>query len=123
VASSPMAMASNFAAHALKCLGESVPHKLSQQVALWGISDVKEWIAQVRFELIHNQLYSNSIKCFQSNYSDRFWRLRRAIRVQQSRRRSSVAFERDSFGGRRRNVERIASNAIHARTDSSEDIG
>lgn len=47
VASSPMAMASNFAAHALKCLGEKVPHKLSQQVALWSISDVKEWITQV----------------------------------------------------------------------------
>lgn len=34
---------------ALKSLGESVPHKLSQQVALWTINDVKEWIKQIDF--------------------------------------------------------------------------
>ena len=47
-ASSPFAVASRFAAMALKSLGELVPHKLSQQVALWTINDVKEWIKQVR---------------------------------------------------------------------------
>lgn len=34
---------------ALKSLGELVPHKLSQQVALWTINDVKEWIKQIDF--------------------------------------------------------------------------
>ena len=49
VASSPNAIASKFAAQALRLIGEEVPHKLSQQVPLWTIEDVKEWVKQIGF--------------------------------------------------------------------------
>ncbi|RWS16071.1 Sterile alpha and TIR motif-containing protein 1-like protein, partial [Dinothrombium tinctorium] len=49
VASSPNAVASKFAAQALKLIGEVVPHKLSQQVPLWTVDDVKEWVKQIGF--------------------------------------------------------------------------
>ncbi|RWS24608.1 sterile alpha and TIR motif-containing protein 1-like protein [Leptotrombidium deliense] len=45
VASTP-AIASKFAAQALKLIGEQVPHKLSLQVPLWTVDDVREWIKQ-----------------------------------------------------------------------------
>lgn len=48
VASSPNAIASKFAAQALRLIGEEVPHKLIQQVPLWSVEDVKQWIIQVR---------------------------------------------------------------------------
>ncbi|KOB74008.1 Sterile alpha and TIR motif-containing protein 1 [Operophtera brumata] len=43
VASCPNAVASRYAAQALRHIGEEVPHKLSQQVPLWSIEDVREW--------------------------------------------------------------------------------
>ncbi|XP_064459962.1 NAD(+) hydrolase sarm1-like isoform X2 [Ornithodoros turicata] len=49
VASSPNAIASKFAAQALQLIGEEVPHKLSQQVPLWTVEDVKEWVKQIGF--------------------------------------------------------------------------
>lgn len=47
VASSPNAIASKYAAQALQLIGEQVPHKLSQQVPLWTVEDVVEWVKQV----------------------------------------------------------------------------
>ncbi|XP_070496571.1 NAD(+) hydrolase sarm1-like isoform X1 [Chironomus tepperi] len=49
VASCPNAIASKFAAQALRLIGETVPHKLSQQVPLWSIEDVREWVKQIGF--------------------------------------------------------------------------
>ncbi|KAF0306819.1 Sterile alpha and TIR motif-containing protein 1 [Amphibalanus amphitrite] len=49
VASSPNAVASKYAAQALRVLGQEVPHKLSQQVPLWSVEDVKEWVKQINF--------------------------------------------------------------------------
>ncbi|GAB6030041.1 hypothetical protein CHUAL_005725 [Chamberlinius hualienensis] len=49
VASSPNAIASKFAAQALRLIGEEVPHKLSQQVPLWTVEDVVEWLKQIGF--------------------------------------------------------------------------
>lgn len=48
-ASSPNALASRFAAQALRIIGEKVPHKLSQQVPLWSTEDVREWVIQKGF--------------------------------------------------------------------------
>lgn len=50
VASSPNAIASKYAAQALKLIGEEVPHKLSQQVPLWTVQDVQEWVNQIGFK-------------------------------------------------------------------------
>lgn len=47
VAASPNALASKYAAQALALIGEEIPHKLSQQVPLWTIEDVKEWVKMV----------------------------------------------------------------------------
>lgn len=49
VASSPNAISSKWAAHALRLMGEEVPHKLSQQVPLWQANDVQEWVKQIGF--------------------------------------------------------------------------
>ncbi|XP_025016886.1 sterile alpha and TIR motif-containing protein 1 isoform X2 [Tetranychus urticae] len=49
VASSPNATASKYACQALKFMGKSVPHKLSQQVPLWTVADVLEWLKQIGF--------------------------------------------------------------------------
>nr|XP_036215088.1 NAD(+) hydrolase sarm1 isoform X4 [Bactrocera oleae] len=49
VASCPNAIASKFAAQALRLIGETVPHKLSQQVPLWSVEDVQEWVKQINF--------------------------------------------------------------------------
>ncbi|RZF44370.1 hypothetical protein LSTR_LSTR007945 [Laodelphax striatellus] len=49
VASCPNAVASKYAAHALRLIGEEVPHKLSQQVPLWSPEDVREWVRQIGF--------------------------------------------------------------------------
>jgi len=49
VASCPNAVASKFAAHALRLMDEEVPHKLSQQVPLWSSEDVREWVKQIGF--------------------------------------------------------------------------
>lgn len=49
VASCPNAIASKFAAQALRLIGETVPHKLSQQVPLWSVEDVQEWVKQIGF--------------------------------------------------------------------------
>lgn len=50
VASCPNAIASKYAAQALRLIGEEVPHKLSQQVPLWSTKDVMEWVKQIGFE-------------------------------------------------------------------------
>lgn len=49
VASCPNAIASKFAAQALRLIGEEVPHKLSQQVPLWSPEDVRQWVKQIGF--------------------------------------------------------------------------
>lgn len=49
VASCPNAVASKYAAQALRLMGEEVPHKLSQQVPLWSTEDVREWVKQIGF--------------------------------------------------------------------------
>ncbi|XP_044267301.1 NAD(+) hydrolase sarm1 isoform X2 [Tribolium madens] len=49
VASCPNAVASKYAAQALRLIGEEVPHKLSQQVPLWSAEDVEEWVKQIGF--------------------------------------------------------------------------
>lgn len=49
LASSPNAIASKYAAQTLRLIGEEVPHKLSQQVPLWSIQDVREWVRQIGF--------------------------------------------------------------------------
>ncbi|CAL4079217.1 unnamed protein product [Meganyctiphanes norvegica] len=49
VASSPNAIASRYAAQALRLMGEEVPHKLSQQVPVWTSRDVTEWVKQIGF--------------------------------------------------------------------------
>ena len=49
LASSPNAIASKYAAQTLRLIGEEVPHKLSQQVPLWSVQDVKEWVRQIGF--------------------------------------------------------------------------
>lgn len=49
VASCPNAIASRFAAQALRLIGEEVPHKLSQKVPLWSPEDVREWVRQIGF--------------------------------------------------------------------------
>lgn len=48
-ASCPNAVASKYAAQALRLIGEEVPHKLSQQVPLWSTEDVREWVKQIGF--------------------------------------------------------------------------
>nr|XP_034182017.1 sterile alpha and TIR motif-containing protein 1 isoform X8 [Osmia lignaria] len=55
VASCPNAVASKYAAQALRLIGEEIPHKLSQQVPLWSTEDVREWVKQIGFaECAHN---------------------------------------------------------------------
>lgn len=49
VASCPNAIASKYAAQALRLIGEEIPHKLSQQVPLWSTEDVREWVKQIGF--------------------------------------------------------------------------
>ncbi len=56
VASCPNAIASKFAAQALRLIGETVPHKLIQQVPLWSVEDVKQWVIQVDYFFIWNRL-------------------------------------------------------------------
>ncbi|KAJ8983243.1 hypothetical protein NQ317_011652 [Molorchus minor] len=49
VASCPNAVRPKYAAQALRLIGEEVPHKLSQQVPLWSVEDVEEWVKQIGF--------------------------------------------------------------------------
>ncbi|XP_042898267.1 NAD(+) hydrolase sarm1 isoform X2 [Parasteatoda tepidariorum] len=59
VASSPNAIASKYAAQALHLIGEQIPHKLSQQVPLWTVEDVVEWVKQIGFSR-YSQEFLNS---------------------------------------------------------------
>lgn len=52
VASCPNAIASKFAAQALRLIGEDIPHQLIQQVPLWSVEDVKQWVIQVEIYYI-----------------------------------------------------------------------
>ncbi|XP_050097994.1 NAD(+) hydrolase sarm1 isoform X3 [Anopheles aquasalis] len=61
VASSPNAIASKFAAQALRLIGETVPHKLSQQVPLWSIEDVREWVKQIGFTEYEQHFYESKV--------------------------------------------------------------
>uniref|UniRef100_T1J6E6 ADP-ribosyl cyclase/cyclic ADP-ribose hydrolase n=1 Tax=Strigamia maritima TaxID=126957 RepID=T1J6E6_STRMM len=61
VASSPNAIASKYAAQALRLIGEEVPHKLSQQVPLWTVEDVIEWVAQIGFSDLRTQFVSSRV--------------------------------------------------------------
>ncbi|XP_065558310.1 NAD(+) hydrolase sarm1-like isoform X1 [Artemia franciscana] len=47
IASSPSPIASKYAAQALRIIGEEVPHKLTPQVPLWSVEDVRQWVKQV----------------------------------------------------------------------------
>ncbi|CAG7823163.1 unnamed protein product [Allacma fusca] len=61
VASSPNALASKFAAQALRLMGEAVPHKLSQQVPLWSVEDVREWVIQKGFDRYANSFVASRV--------------------------------------------------------------
>ncbi|XP_053625123.1 NAD(+) hydrolase sarm1 isoform X3 [Plodia interpunctella] len=61
VASCPNAVASKYAAQALRLIGEEVPHKLSQQVPLWSIEDVREWVKQIGFVEYANNFYESRV--------------------------------------------------------------
>lgn len=61
VASCPNAIASKFAAQALRLIGEEVPHKLSQQVPLWSVEDVKEWVKQIGFAEYERNFYDSRV--------------------------------------------------------------
>lgn len=61
VASSPNALASKLAAQALRLIGETVPHKLSQQVPLWAIEDVREWVNQKGFDLYADSFVASKV--------------------------------------------------------------
>ncbi|XP_068142851.1 NAD(+) hydrolase sarm1 isoform X4 [Drosophila tropicalis] len=61
VASCPNAIASKFAAQALRLIGETVPHKLSQQVPLWSVEDVQEWVKQIGFNSFINQFAESQV--------------------------------------------------------------
>ncbi|CAB3224697.1 unnamed protein product [Arctia plantaginis] len=61
VASCPNAVASKYAAQALRLVGEEVPHKLSQQVPLWSIEDVREWVKQIGFCEYANNFYESKV--------------------------------------------------------------
>ncbi|XP_050680741.1 NAD(+) hydrolase sarm1 isoform X1 [Leptidea sinapis] len=61
VASCPNAVASKYAAQALRLIGEEVPHKLSQQVPLWSIEDVREWVKQIGFSEYASNFYESRV--------------------------------------------------------------
>ncbi|KRG06117.1 uncharacterized protein Dmoj_GI13152, isoform F [Drosophila mojavensis] len=61
VASCPNAIASKFAAQALRLIGETVPHKLSQQVPLWSVKDVQEWVKQIGFNAYLSQFEKSQV--------------------------------------------------------------
>ncbi|CAD7083016.1 unnamed protein product [Hermetia illucens] len=61
VASCPNAIASKFAAQALRLIGEQVPHKLSQQVPLWSVEDVQEWVKQIGFGEYEQNFYESRV--------------------------------------------------------------
>lgn len=61
VASSPNAIASKFAAQALRLIGEEVPHKLSQQVPLWNTEDVREWVKQIGFTEYEQNFFDSKV--------------------------------------------------------------
>ncbi|XP_064548195.1 NAD(+) hydrolase sarm1 isoform X1 [Drosophila montana] len=61
VASCPNAIASKFAAQALRLIGETVPHKLSQQVPLWSVEDVQEWVKQIGFHSYLRQFEESQV--------------------------------------------------------------
>lgn len=61
VASCPNAVASKYAAHTLRLIGETVPHKLSQQVPLWSSEDVREWVRQIGFAEYANNFVESRV--------------------------------------------------------------
>lgn len=61
VASCPNAVASKYAAQALRLIDEEVPHKLSQQVPLWSIEDVWEWVKQIGFTEYANNFVDSRV--------------------------------------------------------------
>ncbi|PSN54419.1 Sterile alpha and TIR motif-containing protein 1 [Blattella germanica] len=61
VASCPNAVASKYAAQALRLIGEEVPHKLSQQVPLWSSEDVREWVKQIGFSEYANNFVDSRV--------------------------------------------------------------
>lgn len=61
VASSPNALASKYAAQALKMFGVEVTHKLSQQVPLWSVEDVKEWVKQINFSAFAEKFSKSAV--------------------------------------------------------------
>ena len=61
VARNPNGVASQFAAQALRTLGEDIPYKLSYQVATWSPEDVREWIKQIGFANFADTFLDNQV--------------------------------------------------------------
>ncbi len=61
VAASPNAIASKFAAQALRLVGEDVPHKLTQQVPLWSTQDVRQWVIQNGFASVAEKFVESRV--------------------------------------------------------------
>lgn len=61
VASMPNDIAARFAARTLCCLGVEVPHKLSQHVPLWSVSDVATWVKQIDFHDFEHQFIRSRV--------------------------------------------------------------
>ncbi len=47
LASSPDELPSKYATIALQIIGETIPYKLSEDVPLWSVEDVKFWVTKV----------------------------------------------------------------------------
>ena len=43
----------------MRLIGETIPHKLTQQVPLWSVEDVVEWLKQIGFSG-YTQEFKNS---------------------------------------------------------------
>ena len=61
VASSPNGTASQYAAQALRTLGQTIPYSLSQQVVTWNKEDVREWLVQKGFSDFTEAFLNNRV--------------------------------------------------------------
>jgi hypothetical protein len=57
----PSFIASSLLFSALRLIGEDVPHKLSQQVPLWSVEDVREWVKQIGFGEYEHNFYDSRV--------------------------------------------------------------
>ena len=61
VARNPNGVASQYAAQALRTVGEDIPYKLSYQVATWSPEDVREWVKQSGFANFADTFLDNRV--------------------------------------------------------------